>query len=172
LLSLERTGWWRAGIPTNILQYLLYSIRSHGALLRFVKAAAHSTDVWNACADSLANSGRVSGPLLRLVTLAPPPGWVSTALLLVGCPLAASTSLISSSSSPAPLHRGRTLLFLLDWYTHLRDRLGVRIERSRFFSRLWVINVPPTLRDILWRHAHDAIPLGAPFRGPDARKTC
>jgi hypothetical protein len=32
--------------------------------------------------------------------------------------------------------------------------------------------VPPTLRDIIWRLAHDFIPLGAPFRGPDLGKFC
>jgi ribonuclease HI len=172
LTSLERAGWWNAGIPTNLLVYLLFSIRSHGAPLLFVKAAAHSTDAYNCHADSLAKSGRTSGPILRLLNLVAPPGWVSPAPFLVGCPLAASTGLIARTSSPSPLYRALTLEFLLHWYTCLRDRLGIRIEKSRYFSRLWTINVPPSLRDILWRHAHNAIPLGAPFRGPDLGKTC
>jgi ribonuclease HI len=172
LLSLERVGWWHAGIPTNLLQFLLYSIRSHGAPLVFAKAAAHSIDLHNCRADSLANSSCVCGPTLRLATLSAPPSWVATALFLVGCPLAASTGLITSTSSPAPIYCAHTLNFLLDWYIQLHDRLGVRIEKSRFFTRLWSINIPPTLRDIIWRLVHDFIPLGAPFRGPDLGKTC
>jgi RNase H len=172
LSSLERVGWWRAGIPANMLQFLLYSIRSHGAPLAFAKAAAHSTDLNNSRADSLANLGCLSGPVLRTMLWIPPPGWVSTAPFLVGCPLAASSSLIASTSSPMPLYRERTLDFLLNWYSSLRDRFDVRIEKSRFFSRLWTINVPPTLRDILWRLSHDSIPLGHHFRGPDPGKRC
>jgi RNase H len=172
LSSLERVGWWRAGIPTNILQFLLYSIRLHCAPLAFAKASAHSTDQHNNRADTLANLGRASGPVLRTMLWIPPPGWVSTAPFLVGCPLAASSSLIASTSSPAPLYRERTLDFLLGWYSSIRNCFDVRIEKSRFFSRLWTINIPPTLRDILWRLSHDSIPLGRPFRSPDAGKTC
>jgi hypothetical protein len=138
----------------------------------FTKATAHSTDPFNCKADSLANSRRVSGPILHLSNLVAPPSWVSSAPFLVGCLLAASTGLISSTSSPAPLYQDRTLTFLLDWYICLRDQLGVRIEKSRFFTCLWTINVPPTLRDVIWRLAHNVIPLGAPFRGPDLGKTC
>jgi ribonuclease HI len=172
LSSLERVGWWRAGIPTNLLQFLLYSIRSHGAPLVFTKASAHSSDQFNNRADSLANSGRISGPVLRTSQWVTPPGWVSSAPFLVGCPLAASSSLIACTSSPVPLYRERTLTFLLDWYSSLRDRFDVRIEKSRFFTRLWTINIPPTLRDIIWCLAHDTIPLGNHFRGPDLGKTC
>jgi hypothetical protein len=161
-----------SGIPVNLLQTLLYSIRSHCAPLAFTKAAAHSTDPHNNRADRLANQGRVTGPLLRLSVLTAPPRWVSTAPFLVGCSLAASTGLIAGTSSPTPLYRVPTLTFLLDWYTSLRDRFDIRIEKSRFFSRLWTINIPPSLRDIIWRQAHGAIPLGARFRGPDLGKSC
>ena len=178
LLALEQDGWpgfpWvsilSAPTPTrliNLFHFLLFLLRSHAGPLQFSWVKAHAGDIMNSTVDALAKEGLESGPVFRLDDLHVPPGWVDSAPVLNCQSLAFITQALVSYSSPTPL--------LSPWMASFRDRWTVffgrsfdtRMDLGVHFRRLWCLNCPPSLKDLLWRLVTGALPIGTGWYGWD-----
>jgi len=108
LLAMERDGWGDAprhmsrGPSTPLLRTLLYLLRDRTGRIQFVKAKAHSNDVMNNMADSLANEGHAKGRAFNIGALVVPPGWVDSSPVLCHQPLDYLTRLTMRARVQAP----------------------------------------------------------------------
>ena len=178
LLALERDGWpgfpWisvsSAPVPSRLLhlfQFLLFLLRSHAGPLRFSWVKAHADDVMNNAVDALAREGLASGPAFCLDALRVPPGWVDSAPVLNCQSLAFITQALVSYSSPTPLLSPRMAFFRDRWTVFFFRTFDTCVDLGIHFCRLWRLNCPPGLKDLLWRSVTGALPIGSGWYGHD-----
>ena len=176
LLALERDGWpgfpWvsisSAPAPTwlfHLFQFLLFLLHSHTGPLLFSWVKAHADDVMNNAVDALAKEGLASGPIFRLDDLHVPPGWVDSAPVLNCQSLAFITQALVSYSSPTPLLSPRVASFRDRWTVFFGRSFDTRVDLGVHFRRLWRLNCPPGLKDLLWRSVTSALPIGSSWYG-------
>jgi len=167
LLALERDGW--SDIPRNLrtppvelFRHLLFCLRAHRGRLSFVKVKAHSGDVMNDLADSLANEGRLSGRVFHIPSLYTPPGWVDSHPVLSHQPLSHLSSLIVRYTVPVPLHTWRASGFADRWTVAMFGLFGKVLDVGQYVSAIWTINIPSGLREVLWKDALGSLPFYCP----------
>jgi len=167
LLALERDGW--DDIPRNLkappvelFRHLLFCLRAHRGRLSFAKVKAHSRDVMNDLADSLANEGRVSGRDFHIPGLYTPPGWVDSHLVLAHQPLSHLSALLVRYTVPAPLHTWKASGFADRWAVAMFGLFGKVLDVGIYFSNIWSINIPTGLREVLWKDALSSLPFYCP----------
>ena len=178
LLALERDGWpgfpWvsvlSAPAPTRLLhlfRFLLFLLRSHAGPLLFSWVKAHANDVMNNAVDALAKEGLASGLVFRLDDLHVPPGWVDSAPVLNCQSLAFITQALVLYSSPTPLLSPQMASFRDRWTVFFGRSFDTRVDLGVHFCRLWRLNCPPGLKDLIWRSVTGALPIGSSWYGRD-----
>ena len=178
LLALERDGWpgfpWvsvlSAPAPTwliSLFQFLLFLLRSHAGPLQFSWVKAHANNVMNNTVDALAKEGLASGPVFQLDDLHVPPGWVDSAPVLNCQSLAFITQALVTYSSPTPLLSPRMASFCDRWMVFFGRSFDTWVDLGVHFRRLWRLNCPPGLKDLLWRLVTSALPIGTSWYGRD-----
>ena len=182
LLAMERDGWpdlplFKFATPGSLrtlFQNLLGLLRRHNSLLKFSWVRGHSGVYGNERADKVAALGvkhshfvfSVSQSLLD-------PGWVDSAPVLNHQPLSHLTYLIVRDSIPPPLLGPKFAAFRLEWLTYFHDVFDTHIDLMRHFQSLWSVNIPPGLRELLWKYAAGSLPLGHRWHGTsDLGRTC
>jgi len=163
LLALEHDGW--NDIPRNLqvppvelFRHLLFCLRAHCGRLSFVKVKAHSGDVMNDLADSLANEGRVSGRDFHVPDLYTPPGWVDSHPVLTHQPLSHLSSLVVRYTVPVPLRTRKASSFADRWAVAMYGLFGKALDVGQYSSAIWTINIPTGLREVLWKDALGSLP--------------
>ena len=179
---MERDGWpdlplFKFATPGSLrtlFQNLLGMLRCHNSLLKFSWVKSHSGVYGNECADRAAALGvqhshfhfSVTQPLLD-------PGWVDSAPVLNHQPLSHLMYLIVRDSVPPPLLGPKFAAFCLEWLTYFHDVFDTHIDLLRHFQSLWTVNIPPGLRELLWKYAAGSLPLGHRWHGTsDLSRTC
>jgi len=171
LLAMERDGWGDAprhfsrGVPTALLQFLLYLLRDRSGRLAFQKAKAHADDVNNNLADSLANEGRLHGRVMDLGSLEAPAGWVDRSPVLAHQPLDFLTKLVVRHRVPAPSSTLRFTRFSDRWTVTMWNLFGDVLDPGRYIANVWKLNVPPKLQETLWKEMNGALTLGHRYHG-------
>ena len=182
LLAMERDGWpdlplFKFATPGSLrtlFQNLLGLLRRHNSLLKFSWVKGHSGVYGNERADKIAALGvehshfvfSVSQPLLE-------PGWVDSAPVLNHQPLSHLTYLVVRDSTPPPLLGPKFAAFRLEWLVYFHDVFDTHVDLLRHFQSLWTINIPPGLRELLWKYAAGSLPLGHRWHGTsDLGRTC
>ena len=178
LLALERDGWpgfpWvsisSAPAPSRLVhlfQFFLFLLRSHAGPLRFSWVKAHAGNAMNDVVDALAKDGLASGPVFRLDDLHVPPGWVDYAPVLNCQSLAFISQSLVSYSSPTPLLSNRMASFRDKWTVFFYRSFDTKVDLGTHFRRLWRLNCPPGLKDLVWRSVTGALPIGSSWYGRD-----
>ena len=182
LLAMECDGWpdlplFKFATPRSLctlFQNLLGMLRHHNSLLKFSWVKGHSGIYGNEHADKAAALGvshshfrfSMSEPLLE-------PGWVDSAPVLNHQPLSHLTYLIVRSCVPPPLLGPKFAAFRLKWLTYFHEVFDTHIDLLRHFQSLWTVNIPPSLRKLLWKYAAGSLPLGHCWHGTsDLGRTC
>ena len=61
----------------------------------------------------------------------------------------------------------------MEWLTWFHDVFDTHIDLLRHFQSLWMVNIPPGLRELLWKYAAGSLPLGHCWHGTsDLGCTC
>ena len=174
LLAAERDGWpdlpalcYTNGASLHpLLQLLLSLLRQHNSSLEFSWVKGHSGDDGNWHADHYARLGAVTGDWeFDVSSVLVPPGWLDTAPVLNHQPLAHLTYLVVHDSVPPPLLSDWFRPFCEDWSSWIFRRFDVRLNITRHLHRLWSVNIPPGLKDLLWRVMSGSLPLGRSWHG-------
>ena len=182
LLAMERDGWpdlplFKFATPGSLrtlFQNFLGLLRRHNSLLKFSWVKGHSGVYGNERADRAAALGvkhshfvfPVSQTLLE-------PGWIDPAPVLNHQPLSHLTYLIVRDSVPPPLLGPKFAAFRLEWLTYFHDVFDTHVDLLCHFQSLWSINIPPGLRELLWKYAAGSLPLGHRWHGTsDLGRTC
>ena len=167
LLALERDGW--AEIPRNLqnpplelFRHLLFCLRAHRGRLSFIKVKAHSGDLMNDMADSLANEGRLAGRTLHIPGLYTPPGWVDSHPVLSHQPVSYLSSLLVRYTVLMPLRTYRSSVFTDRWTVSMFGLFGRVLDVGLYVSAIWTINIPVGLREVLWKEALGSLPFSSP----------
>jgi len=167
LLALERDGW--DNIPRNLksppvelFRHLLFCLRAHRGRLSFAKVKVHSGDVMNDLADSLANEGRVSGRDFHIPSLYTPPRWVDSHPVLAHQPLSHLSALLVRYTVPAPLRTWKASSFADQWTVAMFGLFGKVLDAGMYISKIWSVNIPTGLREVLWKDALGSLPFYCP----------
>jgi len=184
LLCLENHGWidvpWVSfppgALPLSLLlllKFLLFLLRCHQGSLSFEWVKAHQGDPLNEKVDKLAKLALHSTNTVDLRDFAPPPGWIDSGMTLAGTPLKVLTRGIVKDSSWPPLSKARCKDFLSHWSHYVATRFLTPLDAGVAFPHLWSLNVPPRLKELLWKETTGSLPLGASWFGPmDLGRIC
>jgi len=168
LLAMEQDGWGDAprhmsrGPPMPLLQYLLYLLWDRTGRIDFVKAKAHSDDVMNNLADTLANEGRVTGRVFDVGSLWLPAGWVDASPVLCHQPLDYVTKLVMRARIQAPTSSLKFSSFLDRWVVTLGN---IVLDPGGHISRVWSLAIPEGLKEVLWKEMNGTQVLGHRYYG-------
>jgi len=177
LLAMERDGWgnaprhMRRGSPTPLLQYLLYLLRDRTGRLRFIKAKAHGDDLYNNLADALANEGQKTGRIFDISEIKVPQGWVDIAPVLCHQPLDYLTRLVVRSRIPAPTSTNKFERFSDRWVVMIGTLFDRVLDPGNHIKKVWSINVPEGLKEVLWKEMNGALVLGHRYHGTKRTKS-
>ena len=176
LLGMERDGWidfqlhGRTTMQSlrrgdNIFKYLLSLLRSHNGPIEFVWTKGHSGDQFNQIADRLANEGRLHGAIMDLHDTGMQPGWIDNNPVLNYMPLCDITRFVVRHTIPPPLATHRVSAFADKWTFLFGSTFNTKVDIGKYLPRLWKINAPTGLKELLWKSIHDAVPLGLKWGG-------
>jgi len=146
----------------ELFRHLLFCLRVHRGRISFVKVKAHSGDVMNDLADSLANEGRVSGRDFHIPDLYTPPGWVDSHPVLSHQPLSHLSSLLVRYTVPVPLCTWKASGFADRWAVAMFGLFGRVLDVGQHISAIWTINILTGLREVLWKDALASLPFYCP----------
>jgi RNase H len=173
LLTMETEGWPTVPCTSSIdptisykplLMHLLSTLRAHGNV-SIKKVKAHSGVTNNEAADKLANLGRLHGRPLDLSRLTHLDGWVDPAPQRKGHSLKQLTELLVERVYPPPSSTAKITHFSTVWESFLNWKNFAHIPAPSCFPMLWKLTVPTPIKEILWRWALSALPLGHRHRG-------
>jgi len=174
---MERDGWGDAprhmtrGLPTPLLQYMLYLLQDRMGRIGFVKAEAHKDDLNNNIADKLANEGRELGRVFDIREIVVPAGWIDTAPVLCHQPLDYLTKLVVHSRVPSPMDTIKFGSFLDRWIVMIGTLFGVVLDPGNCIKHVWIITIPEGLREVLWKEMNSAQVLGHRYYGTRTTKS-
>ena len=166
LLAMECDGWGDAprhmsrGHSTPLLQLLLYLLRDRTGRLSFMKAKAHSNDIMNNLADSLANEGWRTGQVFNVDTIRVPAGWVDTSPVLCHQPLDYLTKLTVRAMVQSPTNTLKFGVFMDRWTVMVGNLFGVVLDLGSHSGRVWSHAIPEGLKEVLWKEMNGAQVLG------------
>ena len=176
LLGMERDGWidfrlrgrttmQSARRSDGIFKYLLSLLRVHSGTIEFVWVKGHGGDTFNHIADRLANEGRLHGVVMDLHNTDIQPGWVDSDPVLNYMPLSDITRFVVRRTIAPPLTTRRASAFADKWTFLFGSTFDTKVDLGDCLSRLWKINAPTGLKELLWKSVHDAVPLGLKWGG-------
>jgi len=164
---MERDGWpdlpvlcWPAPMSLKALfQFLLFLLRWHNSMLTITWVKGHSSNVGNEAANALARQG-VDSDLYTfdVSSLSVPPGWVDLAPVLNHQSLAHLTYLIVQDGTLPPILTDKFWPFMEEWTAWMKTNFLVNLDILQHFSRLWSLEVPPGLKELLWKEASSSLP--------------
>lgn len=172
LLAMERDGWPNLplshyGNPfslSSLLQHLLFLAWHHNAFLRISWVKGHSGDYGNSRADKLALLGITSQHFpFDVMSLVTPPGWVDTMPVLNGQSLAHLTYAIVRHRTPPPLFSQKFSPFCVSWTLWIYKHFHTYLNISKHFGNVWTVNIPTSLRSLLWKVTSGSLPIGQCF---------
>ena len=160
------------GLPRslrNILRHLLHLVRAHQGSLSVTWVKAHTGHPLNEAADEAAKSALTSDDTTHLPTLRAPAGWMDHAPALRGTPLDMLTRQVIRNSMTLPLSEAKCAPFLEAWAACLLDMTGTALDTGLHAPRMWKLNIPTRLRELLWKDMTRSLPIGATWFGPMER---
>jgi len=184
LLELERNGWvdtpWTAFPPRNppqslrnALRHLLHLVRAHQGSLSVTWVKAHTGHPLNEAADEAAKSALTSNKTEHLPAIRAQPGWTDHAPALGGTPLDMLTRQVIRHRTDPPLSGAKCTPFLEAWSACLLEMTGIALDAGLHAPRVWKLNIPTRLRELLWKDMTRSLPIGATWFGPLERgRTC
>jgi len=184
LLDLERNGWidtpWVAFPPRspprslrNVLRHLLHLVRAHQGSLSVTWVKAHAGHPLNEAANEAAKSTLTSNDTAHLPALRAQTGWTDHAPTLGGTPLDMLTRQVIRHDTTPPLSKAKCAPFLEAWAACLLEMTGVALDTGLHAPRMWKLNIPTRLRELLWKDMTRSLPIGATWFGPMERgHTC
>ena len=184
LLAMERDGWveyvsslrpprpWTTDTPgslpdivssINLLQHLLYLLRSHDGYLSFRWVKAHDGDINNSRADELAKSAASSDEhIFSLATLQTPDNWIDTGPVLNYQSVSFLTEAIIKRNHPEGPSLGvKTAGFRYAWSRWASGECEAWLDVAHHIPNIWTINVPVQLKELLWKEINGSLPLGS-----------
>ena len=174
LLAMERDGWpsfpWISDPVihdgdfghiqmASLYRHLLFLLRSHSGSLDFSWTRAHAADLKNVEADFLATLGCTDGPAFWLDQLVTPDGWVDAYPVLNYQPLSAISAMVIKYTVPPPLLLPRSASFRIRWDNFMSYTFETFIDINRHCHRIWKLNCPLGLREIIWKDITGSLPL-------------
>jgi len=180
LLDLERNSWidtpWAAFPPRgpprslrNVLRHLLHLVHTHQGSLSVTWVKAHAGHPLNKAADKAAKSALTSDDTTHLPALRAPASWTDHAPALGGTPLDMLTRQVIWNSTTPPLSKAKCAPFLKAWAACLLDMTGTALDTGLHAPRVWKLNIPTRLRELLWKDMTRSLPIGATWFGPMER---
>ena len=182
LLAMERDGWvndrlslqppndWAGLDPTKMpdsvssalmFKYLLYLLRSHDGGISFRWVKAHDGDINNSRADELAKAAALSNlHKFSLASMRLPDNWVDTGPVLNYQSVQSLTEVIINKQSVLPSLCDKSLPFRLSWNEWAIGENGAWMDVTHHIPNIWTINVPPQLRELMWKEINGSLPLG------------
>jgi len=107
-------------------------------------------------------------PALRART-----GWTDHAPMLGGTPLDTLTKQVVRHRTNPPLSEAKCTPFLEAWSACLLEMTGITLDAGLHAPRVWKLNIPTRLRELLWKDMTRSLPIGATWFGPLERgRTC
>ena len=176
LLDLEHNGWvdtpWTAFPPRsppqslrNVLRHLLHLVRAHQGTLSMTWVKAHAGHPLNEAADEAAKSALTSDNTVHLPALRAPAGWTDHAPALGGTPLDMLTRQVVQNVTAPPLSEAKCTPFLEAWSACLLEMTGIALDAGLHASRMWKLNIPTCLRELLWKDMTRSLLIGATWFG-------
>jgi len=184
LLGLERNGWvdtpWVAFPPRspaqsmrNVLRHLLNLVRAHQGSLSVTWVKAHAGHPLNEAADTAAKSALTSNDTVHLPTLRAQAGWTDHAPVLGGTPLDVLTKQVVRNNTTPPFSEAKCAPFLEAWSACLLEMTGTALDAGLHAPRVWKLNIPTCLRELLWKDITRSLPIGTTWFGTMERgRTC
>jgi len=184
LLELERNGWvdtpWTAFPPRslpqslrNVLRRLLHLVRTHQGSLSVTWVKAHAGHPLNKAADEAAKSALTSNETVHLPAVRIQPGWTDHAPTLGGTPLDMLTKQVVRHCTDPPLSKAKCAPFLEAWSACLLEMAGITLDAGLHAPRMWKLNIPTRLRELLWKDITRSLPIGATWFGTmECGRTC
>ena len=182
LLAMEQDGWpdlpysnWAVPVSLALLyKHLLFLLQRHNSGLTFSWVKGHSGVEQNKQADKLAKQG-VEDPLYKIdvTSLHTPLGWVDDTLVLNHQSLVHLTYCVVWEEIPCPLRGGKFDTFCADWTNWMLVHFSTELDILKHFTTLWCLDVPISLKELLWKLASGSLPLGGHWYGTsDLGRTC
>ena len=144
----------------SLYRHLLFLLCSHSGSLDFSWTRAHANDPKNVEANFLAKLGCTDGPALWLDNLVTPDRWVDAYPVLNYQPLSAISTMVIEYTVPPPLHSSRSASFLIRWDNFMSYTFETFIDINLHCCRIWKLNCPVGLCEILWKDLTSSLPLG------------
>ena len=183
LLAMERDGWienvssirpprpWTMITPDDLpdvvssvelLQYLLYLLRSHDGYVSFRWVKAHNGDANNSRADEMAKSAASSSMnVFSLASLQIPDNWVDTGPVLNYQSVSFLTeTIVKNYHSVSPSLGVKSAGFRCAWGLWASGECEAWLDVTHHIPNIWAINVPVQLKELLWKEINDSLPLG------------
>ena len=182
LLAMERDGWidsklsmrplrpWSIQAPdvlpdnvssSDLFKYLLYLLRSHDGSISFQWVKAHNSDVYNSQADELAKAAALSNDrLFSVAFMRLPENWVDTGPTLNHQSVQFLTETIVKHRTPLPAFYEKSALFRHAWSEWASGESTAWLDITHHIPNIWSINIPPQLRELLWKEINGSLPLG------------
>ena len=184
LLGMEEDGWMSSpwvkfeaakppGSHSNLTQFLLYFARSHQGSLEVSWTKSHADDKFNNKVDELAKSALTGDKEVNAFDFCVPSGWVDTSPTLGRQSLKFLTACVVRDTTAPPFSSDRCAPFIRSWSAHILTNFGHLLDAGPHGPRLWIINIPSGLRELLWKHITGSLPLGESWYGDMALgRTC
>ena len=154
-----------SSLPTSlILRHLLFLLRSRASPVEFLASRPNAPGSLLRRTAALASLGRASPRLFSVSSLVTPDGWVDTCPPLLGQSLAQLSSLVVANAIPASLPLSRLTLSSQQWSVSLWETFRVQLDLGPKLPYIWKLNVPQSLKELLWKSLFGALPLGATWR--------
>jgi len=81
-------------------------------------------------------------------------------------------SIVRDGTTP-PFSEDKCTPFLTNWTTHLRNMTGITLDTSLHAPRMWKLNIPTHLRELLWKDITRSLPIRATwFSNMERGHTC
>jgi len=183
LLELECNGWidtpWTAFPPRgppqsmrNVLRHL-HLVRAHQGSLSVTWVKVHTGHPLNEAADDTAKSALTSDDTIHLPALCAQAGWTDHAPVRGSTPLDVLTKQVVRNNTTPPLSEAKCAPFLEAWSACLLEMTGTALDAGLHAPRVWKLNVPTRLQELLWKDITRSLPIGTTWFGTMERgRTC
>jgi len=94
----------------------------------------------------------------HIPSLRTPPGWVDSHPVLSHQPLSHLGSLLVRYTVLVPIRTWKASGFSDRWTVAMFGLFGKVLDVGQFISKIWTINIPTGLREVLWKDALGSLP--------------
>jgi len=151
----------------------LHQVRAHQGSLSITWVKAHAGHPLNEAADEAAKSALTGEETVHLPALCAQAEWTDHAPTLGGIPLDVLTRQVVRHCTDPPLSGAKCVPFIEAWSACLLEMTGIALDAGLHTPRVWKLNIPTRLRELLWKDITKSLPIGATWFGPLERgRTC